>query len=99
MRAAVVLFLAVLLGAWAAPAAAQSPELLRSLQRFEAAKSAGKVEAALKAGDEAVRLCAGGADSAALAELLRNLGDYAAQAGREPEALGYYQRSLKLQEA
>lgn len=99
MRAAVILLLAVLSGALPSPAAAQSPELLRSLQHFEAAKTAGRVEEALKAGDEAVRLSDAGGDAGSLAELLRNLGDYALQSGKEHLALGYYQRSLQLQEA
>ena len=98
MRATLALLLAVLSGALPSLSAAQSPELLRTLQHFEAAKTAGRVEEALKAGDEAVRLSDGG-DSGSLAELLRNLGDYAAQSGKNVQALGYYQRSLQLQQA
>jgi esterase/lipase superfamily enzyme len=95
MRAPVMLLLAVLFGALPSLAAAQSADLLRALQHYETAKAAGKVDEALKAGDEALRL----SDAGGLAELLRNLGDYAAQSGRSTVALAYYQRSLTLQEA
>src|SRR5580692_9626366 len=78
MRASVVLLLAVLWGALPSMAAAQSADLLRALQHYETAKAAGKVDEALKAGDEALRL----SESAGMAELLRNLGDYAAQSGK-----------------
>jgi esterase/lipase superfamily enzyme len=84
-----------------APAAvsAQSVELMRAYQNFEAAKAADKVTDALKFGDDALRLTEEGGDKPAVVELLRNLGDYAAQAGQDQAASVYYQRALALQES
>jgi esterase/lipase superfamily enzyme len=78
---------------------AQSAELVRSYQNFEAAKAANKVADALKYGDEAVKLTEQGGDRQTLIELLRNLGDFAAQSGQDAKAVEYYTRALSLQEA
>jgi len=84
----------------AAPAAvlAQSADLLRAYQSFESAKAANKVSEALKAGDAAVKLTDAGGDKQGEVELLRNLGDFAAQADEDRSAAEYYQRALALQE-
>ncbi|MHB8477501.1 MAG: alpha/beta hydrolase [Steroidobacteraceae bacterium] len=92
------LILALLLFAPAA-ALAQSADLLRAYQNFEAAKAANRVADALRGGDDAVRLTEESGDQPSLIELLRNLGDYAAQAGEDQPAAGYYQRALGLQES
>src|ERR1700760_2730664 len=98
MRVFVLLWVAALaLGPSATPA--QSPDQVRSFQNFEAAKASGKTAEALEAGKEAVRLTGMGADEAQLIELLRNVGDYAAQVGADEQANGYYIRALGLQEA
>ncbi len=81
------------------PTRAQSADLVRSYQNFEAAKAANKVDDALKYGDEAVKLTEQGGDQQTLIELLRNLGDFAAQSGQDVKAAGYYTRALNLQEA
>jgi esterase/lipase superfamily enzyme len=78
---------------------AQSIEQLRAYQNFENAKAAGKTSAALKLGKEAVRLTEGAADKQELIELLRNVGDYAAQSGSDEQANEYFMRALTLQEA
>jgi tetratricopeptide (TPR) repeat protein len=102
-RNATFLCLTVLAGALglAAPAAvlAQSADLLRAYQSFESAKAANKVSEALKAGDVAVKLTDEGGDKQGAVELLRNLGDFAAQAGEDRPAAEYYQRALALQES
>jgi esterase/lipase superfamily enzyme len=102
-RNAAFLCLTMLAGALglAAPAAvfAQSADLLRAYQSFESAKAANKVSEALKAGDVAVKLTDEGGDKQGAVELLRNLGDFAAQAGEDRPAAEYYQRALALQEA
>ena len=78
---------------------AQSLDQVRAYLNFEAAKAAGKSSDALKLGKEAIRLTETGADKAQLIELLRNVGDYAAEAGADEQADGYYKRALGLQEA
>jgi hypothetical protein len=78
---------------------AQSIEQLRAYQNFENAKAANKISAALNYGKEAVRLTEGAADKQELIELLRDVGDYAAQAGSDGQADEYYVRALRLQEA
>jgi esterase/lipase superfamily enzyme len=102
-RNASFLWLTVLAGALglAVPAAvlAQSADLVRAYQSFESAKAANKVSEALKAGDVAVKLTDEGGDKQGAVELLRNLGDFAAQAGEDRPAAEYYQRALALQEA
>jgi len=103
-RNAAFLCLTMLAGAalgLAAPAAvlAQSADLLRAYQSFESAKAANKVSEAFKAGDAAVKLTDEGGDKQGAVELLRNLGDYAAQAGEDRPAAEYYQRALALQES
>jgi esterase/lipase superfamily enzyme len=77
---------------------AQSTDLLRAYKNFETAKAANKVTEALKYGDDAVRLTEQGGDQQSLIELLRNLGDFAAQAGLDQSAAHYYERALALQE-
>ncbi|HEV7614456.1 MAG TPA: alpha/beta hydrolase [Steroidobacteraceae bacterium] len=80
-------------------ASAQSADLIRAYRNFEIAKAADKVADALKSGDLAVKLTEEGGDQQSLIELLRNLGDFAAQAGEERRAVQYYQRALALQES
>jgi esterase/lipase superfamily enzyme len=80
-------------------ASAQSEDLLRAYQNFETAKAADKTDEALKYGDAALKLTEEGGDRQSLVELLRNLGEFAAQAGRDQEAVRYYQRALELQSA
>ena len=83
-----------------APAAvlAQSADLLRAYKNFETAKAANKTTDALKYGDDAVKLTEQGGDQQSVIELLRNLGDFAAQAGMDQPAAHYYERALALQE-
>jgi len=76
----------------------QSADLVNAYKDFESAKLKHKVAAALKAGNEAVRLTEQSGDRAQLGELLRDLGDYAAEENKDPEALGYYERALSLQQ-
>jgi esterase/lipase superfamily enzyme len=80
-------------------ALAQSADLLRAYQNFEAAKAANKVADALNYGNDALRITEKGEDQQSLIELLRNLGDFAAQAGEDQPAARYYERTLALQEA
>jgi esterase/lipase superfamily enzyme len=88
---------ALLLVPWSTRA--QSIEQLRAYQNFENAKAANKTSAALKLGREAVKVTEGAGDKQELIELLRNVGDYAAQAGSDEQANEYYIRALNLQEA
>jgi len=98
MRTSAMLWVAALaLGA--AAASAQTNAQLRAYQDFENAKSAGKTAAALDFGKQAVTLTESGGDGPELIELLRNVGDFAAQAGSDELARGYYLRALQLQEA
>jgi esterase/lipase superfamily enzyme len=91
--------------AWAllllAPAVvlAQSADLLRAYQNFETAKAANKAADALKYGNDALKLTEQGGDRQGLIELLRNLGDFAAQSGEDQAAVQYYERALALQES
>jgi esterase/lipase superfamily enzyme len=78
---------------------AQSADLMRTYQNFEAAKAAGKVTDALQFGDAALKLTEESGDKPSLVELLGNLGDYAAQAGQDQAAARYYERALTLQES
>lgn len=97
MRAFVMLWAAALaLGPWTT--SAQSIDQVRAFQNFEAAKAAGNPAEALKLAQEAVRLTETGSDNAQLVEVLRNVGDYAAQVGADDQASGYYMRALNLQE-
>jgi esterase/lipase superfamily enzyme len=82
-----------------AAAGAQSTDLLLAYKNFEAAKAADKVSDALKFGNAAVKLTEEAGDKPALAELLRNLGDYSAQVNRDDAAAEYYGRALALQES
>ena len=98
MRASAMLWVAALaLAPWAA--FAQSAAQVRAFQNFENAKAANKVSEALAYGKEALRLTEAGSDQQELIELLRNVGDFAAQAGSDEQARGYYGRALSLQEA
>ena len=78
---------------------AQSADLLRAYQNFETAKAANKVPEALKYGNQAVKLTEDGGDKPSVIELLRNLGDFAAQAGEDRPAAEYYTRALAVQES
>ena len=78
---------------------AQSPDLLQAYHNYETAKAANKVADALKSGDDAVRLTEAGGDRQSLIQLLRDLGDFAAQAAEARQAAQYYTRALALQEA
>jgi esterase/lipase superfamily enzyme len=80
-------------------ALAQSADLLRAYQNFESAKAANKVADALNYGNDALRITEKGEDQQSLIELLRNLGDFAAQAGEDQPAARYYERTLALQES
>ena len=98
MRASAMLWVAALaLAPWAV--FAQSAAQVRAFQNFEIAKASNKISAALAYGKEAVRLTEAGSDKQELVELLRNVGDFAAQVGSDEFASGYYGRALSLQEA
>jgi esterase/lipase superfamily enzyme len=81
-------------------AEAQSPDLQRTYQRFEAAKAANDLPAALKYGRVALHLTEAdpSADSRDLFDLERSLAEVEARAGEDGEALRLYQRALALQE-
>jgi esterase/lipase superfamily enzyme len=98
MRTCAMLCVAALaLGSGAA--AAQTNAQLRAYQNFENAKAAGKTADALGFGKEAVTLTESAGDRQELIELLRNVGDFAVQAGSDDVALAYYLRALDLQES
>ena len=80
-------------------ALAQSADLVKSYQNFEAAKSANRVADAVKYGNQALQLTEEGGDKQTLIELLRSLGDFVAQNGQESQAADYYQRALLLAES
>ncbi len=81
-------------------ARAQSVDLVQAYQRFEAAKSDHRVADALASGDDALRLTAAeGGTSSDIEQLCLSLGELAAEAGEDQQALPYYQRALSLQEA
>ena len=99
MRISLPFLLAAVLFAAVPPLAhGQSADLVKSLKEFETAKSAHKVADALKYGNEAVRLTEQSGDKLELGELLRDIGDYAAQENKDAEALAYYDRALALQQ-
>lgn len=77
---------------------AQSAELVQAYQNFETAKAAGKVQEALKYGDAALQLTADGGDRQSLIELLRNVGEFAAEWGEDPSARRYFEQALQYQE-
>ena len=78
----------------------QSAEQVRSYQEFEAAKAADQVPRALAAAERALQLAQDeGADTQVRIDLLRSVGDFAAQAARSELAVGYYQQALALLEA
>jgi len=98
MRIALHLLFAALLCTSSPLVIGQSADLVRSYKDYEAAKAAHKVADALKYGNEAVRLTEQSGEKQQLGELLRDLGDYAAQENKDSEALGYYDRALTLQQ-
>jgi esterase/lipase superfamily enzyme len=98
LRSFAMLWVAALVLACASTQA-QSVEQVRAYQDFETAKAADKTSAALRLGEQAIRLTEGAADKQELIELLRNVGDYAAQAGSYSLANEYYSRALRLAEA
>ena len=77
---------------------AQSADLVKAYQNFETAKAAGKIQDALGYGNDALKLTEAGGDRQGVIELLRNLGDFAAEAGQDAPASQYYERALGLQE-
>jgi esterase/lipase superfamily enzyme/pterin-4a-carbinolamine dehydratase len=79
-------------------ACAQSADQQLAYQNFEYAKAAGKSPEALAYGKDAIRLTAAAGEKQELIELLRNVGDYAAQSGNDEQAGEYYSRALQLQE-
>jgi esterase/lipase superfamily enzyme len=81
------------------PMRAQSLQQLRAYQNFENARAANQISAALGFANEAIKLTESSNDVAQLIELLRNVGDYAAQTGNDLPANEYYTRALHLQEA
>jgi esterase/lipase superfamily enzyme len=78
---------------------AQSADQVRAFRNFESAKAANETTQALSYGKEAIALTESGGDQQVLIELLLGVADYAAQAGRDEQAQGYFTRALKLQEA
>jgi esterase/lipase superfamily enzyme len=80
------------------PLFAQSTDLLQIYQNFEIAKATNQVAQALQYGNDALRL-AETDDRSARVDLLRSLGEYAAQASQDAQAGEYYERALALQEA
>jgi esterase/lipase superfamily enzyme len=98
MRISLAFLLAALLCASPPIVRGQSADLVKAYKDFDSAKSQHKVADALKYGDDAVRLTEQSGDKQQLGELLRDLGDYAAAENKDPEALGYYQRALALQQ-
>jgi len=79
---------------------AQSAELVRAYQGFEAAKEANHVQEALNYGNTALQLLEPDADDRqALIELLRTLGEFASQAHEAQLAEQYFQRELALEES
>ncbi len=98
MRICLPFLLTAMLFAVSPLASGQSAQLVNSLKDFEKAKSEHKVADALKYGDDAARQTEQSGDKLQLGELLRDLGDYAAQENKDPEALKYYERALTLQQ-
>src|ERR1700677_1159820 len=98
MRISLTFLLAAVLCAAAPLVNGQSADLVKSYKEFESAKSQQRPAEALKYGNDAVRLTEQSGDKQQLGELLRDLGDYAAQENKDPEALGYYERALTLQQ-
>jgi esterase/lipase superfamily enzyme len=97
MRAFALLWIGALgFAPW--PILAQSIDQLRAFQSFETAKAANKTSEALGYAKQAVRLTEAGGDQQELGELLRNLGDYAAQIGNDEQANAFYSKALSLQE-
>jgi esterase/lipase superfamily enzyme len=99
MRSRVFALLAAILALAPVFARAQSAELVHAYQNFESAKGAGKTTDALKYAQQAIGLTDTPGDKQNLIELLRNVGDYAAQTGEDAQALAFYSRALELQSA
>ena len=99
MRSGIFALLAAIMALAPVFARAQSAELVHAYQNYESAKAAGKTTDALKHAQQAIKLTDASGDSQSLAELLRNVGDYAAQAGEDSQALAFYSRALELQSA
>lgn len=79
---------------------AQSDALLQAFQNYEAAKAANQVPLALEYGEAAARLTESeGGETRDLVQILRSLGEFAARAGEESRAIGYYEHALARQEA
>jgi esterase/lipase superfamily enzyme len=98
MRIHLPTLLAALLCAAPSLVIGQTADLVRSYKDFESAKSAHKVSEALKYGNEAVRLTEMSGDKEQLGDLLRSLGDYAAEEHMDAEAIGFYERALALEQ-
>jgi esterase/lipase superfamily enzyme len=97
MRSRIFALLAAIMALAPVFARAQSAELVHAYQNFESAKVAGKTTDALKYAQQAIKLTDASGDKQNLIELLRNVGDYAAQAGEDAQASAFYSRALELQ--
>jgi len=84
-----------------AVAEAQSAQLLQAYQKFEEAKAANDFAAAEVYGRRALVAAESppGSDPHDLIDLLRSLGEVAADAGDDQQAVQFYQRALRLQES
>src|ERR1700759_5043637 len=96
LRLSLLALLGTILAAVSTVAAAQSVELVGATQRFEGANAAGRIDEALAAGESAAHLLEAGGQPAGLAEMYRDLGDYAAESRREAAARRDYGRALEL---
>jgi esterase/lipase superfamily enzyme len=97
MRSGIFALLAAIMALAPVFAYAQSAELVHAYQNFESAKAAAKTTDALKYAQQAIKFTDASGDRQNLIELLRNVGDYAAQAGEDIQALAFYSRALELQ--
>jgi esterase/lipase superfamily enzyme len=88
-----------LLSGGSSTVSAQSAALMHAYQTFDTARSAHRVNDALTAGDEALKLTAAeGGTPRDLEDLCMSLGELASAAGDDQRALAYYERALSLQE-
>jgi esterase/lipase superfamily enzyme len=99
MRSRVPALLAAIMALSPGFARAQSADLIHAYQNFESAKAANKTSDALNYAQQAIKLTDASGDKQNLIELLRNVGDYAAQAGENVQASAFYSRALDLQSA
>jgi esterase/lipase superfamily enzyme len=97
MRSRLPALLAAIMALAPVFARAQSADLVHAYQNFESAKAANKTTDALKYAQQAIKLTDASGDKQNLIELLRNVGDYAAQAGEDVQASAFYSRALELQ--